>query len=241
MQAPDLRTDVLVIYYSRFGALELLAERIAEGARRADGVAAYVLEVDDRRIHELRPGETEDDLRQRQAALLNQLTAADALIVGAPAYFGSMASPLKRFFEDCATTSVPARGRSRPWQSTVFRGKVGAAFTASGTLHGGNEQTLHSILTMMMHFGMVLVTPGQQAPILEHQSSPYGATAVSGPDGSRPPSQDEQDAARELGEQVAEVAARLRWGRQARERAQREGRSERAATARDTPPDPPET
>ena len=222
MQPPDRDIRVLVVYYSRFGVLKALAEGIAEGARRVPGVRAELFEVEDRPVEEVRSGESGAGMGRRRAAILNRLTVADALIVGAPAYFGSMASPVKRLFEDCATASTPlTTDRSRPWRNHLFHGKVGAAFTASGTPHGGNEQALHSILTLMMHLGMVLVTPGQRPPILEHSAAPYGVTAVAGPDGDRPPTQDDRDAARELGEQVAEVATWLVWGRQEWERLRR--------------------
>jgi NAD(P)H dehydrogenase (quinone) len=222
-EAAPRTPEILVVYYSRFGVLKVLAERIAEGARRVENVGVRFLEVEDRPVEELRPGESQDDMARRRAVIVNELAAADALIVGAPAYFGSMASPVKRLFEDCATASDPTTtDRSRPWRQHRFRNKVGAAFTASGTPHGGNEQTLHSILTMLMHLGMIVVTPGQRQSIQKHQASPYGATAISGPDGSRPPSQEEQDAARELGEQVAEVATWLHEGRSAWEQRRRD-------------------
>lgn len=216
--------QILVVYYSRFGVVELLAERIAEGARREPGVQTALLAVDDVPISELRPDESEDAMRQRRAQVLNRLASADAIIVGSPSYFGSLASPLKRFFEDCLTADgPPAIDRSRPWRHDRFRNKIGAAFTASGTPHGGNEETLRSILTMLMHLGMIVVTPGQRSPILEHEAAPYGATAVSGADGRRLPDQKEQDAARDLGEQVAQISIWLRDGRDAWEQRQTVG------------------
>ena len=224
MKTPPAVTDpgpnILIVYYSRYGVVKLLAERIAEGAHREPGVHVDLLAVEDLPITEPRTGETPDDANRRRAALVNRLAGADALIVGSPSYFGSMASPIKRLFEDCATAGTPEiQDRSRPWRQYRFRDKIGAAFTASGTPHGGNEQTLLSILTMMMHFGMLVLTPGQRIPILEHEAAPYGATAVSGADGRRLPSDLERDEARDLGEQVARVALWLRRGRAAWEQA----------------------
>lgn len=216
VRTKDRPLQVLIVCYSRYGVVKLLAERIAEGAGREPGVEAELLIVEDLPVTELRSDENPDDMRRRRAVLLNQLTAADALIMGSPSYFGSMAAPLKRFFEDCTTAEGPqAQDRSRPWRHHLFRDKVGAAFAASGTPHGGNEQTLLSILTMMMHLGMIVVTPGQRPPILEHEAAPYGATAISGADGRRLPSDLEQEEARALGEQVARVASWVRRGRQA--------------------------
>jgi NAD(P)H dehydrogenase (quinone) len=194
--------------------LKTLAELIVEGARQVEYVDVQVLEVDDRPLEELLPGETAQDMQRRRAAVVNQLASADALVVGAPSYFGSMASPMKRLFEDCVTAShPPVIDRSRPWRSFRFRDKVGAAFTASGTPHGGNEQTLQSILTMFMHLGMLVVKPGQRPPVLLDAGSPYGATAVAGPAGDREPSAAEQEEARALGRRVAEVTGWVRWGR----------------------------
>ena len=214
MQAASHRPKILIVYYSRFGVLKLLAERIAEGVRQAMTAEASLLQVEDQPIEELRPGEDEHRMTLRRAAVVNQLAAADALIVGAPSYFGSMASPLKRLFEDCVTASgLASPDRSRPWRHYIFRNKVAAAFTSSATPHGGNEQTLQSILTMLMHLGMIVVTPGQCEPILENESAPYGATAIAGAEGNRLPTDLEQGMARALGEQVAEVTTWLHWGR----------------------------
>jgi NAD(P)H dehydrogenase (quinone) len=236
-QTPLSDARIVIVYYSRFGVLEALAEQIATGAREVQGVQVDLLAVDDRPIHEPRPGESEQETGRRRAEALDRLSAADALIVGAPAYFGSMAAAVKRLFEDVVTASPPFVSKpARPWRHTLFRGMVGAAFTASATPHGGNEHAIHSILTLMMHLGMIVVTPGQRPPILESQGSPYGATAISGPDGDRPPDQIEREAARALGRQVAEVATWLRWGRQRWERQAREQqRTTKAAPGRFDP------
>lgn len=206
---------VVIVYYSRFGALKALAERIAEGAQRVAGVETHFLAVEDLPIEALRPGEDADAMAMRRATVVGELAAADALIVGAPSYFGSMASPVKRLFEDCATASNPGGlDRSRPWRHYLFRDKPGAAFATSATPHGGNEQTLHSILTMLMHLGMIVVTPGQRPPILEDPAAPYGATVVTGPKGAHMPDEQEAEEARALGQRVALVATWLAHGRQ---------------------------
>jgi NAD(P)H dehydrogenase (quinone) len=206
--------QVVIVYYSRFGAVRTLAERIADGVRRVANAEVRVLAVEDQPISEPRPGESPHQMELRRASIVNELGAADALIVGAPAYFGSMASPVKRLFEDCTTAGdPPATDQTRPWRQYHFRDKIGAAFTASATPHGGNEAALHSILTMMMHLGMIVVTPGQGAPILENDAAPYGPTAITGPQGDRIPGAEEQEAARRLGERVAQIATWLKLGR----------------------------
>jgi NAD(P)H dehydrogenase (quinone) len=222
---------VLVAYYSRFGVVRALAEQIAEGVRTVGGAAAALLAIADRPVEMPMPDESTEDAALRRAVVLNQLTAADAMVVGAPAYFGGMASPVKRLFEDCATASDPASGdRSRPWHGHLFRDKVGAAFVASGTPHGGNEAAIHSILTMMMHLGMIIVTPGQHLPLLDQDTAPYGATAIAGADGQRLPNPVELDDARELGRRVTEIALWLKRGKDA-ERRRRGGALRQTADA----------
>lgn len=209
---PDIR--ILIVYYSRGGATRALAEQIAVGARGVTGVAAYLLEVGDRPVDERRGHERAHDTALRRAAVVNQLATSDALIVGAPALFGSMASPVKRLFEDCATApDPPLTDRGRPWRLHLFRDKVGAAFTGSATPHGGNEQALHSVLTMLMHLGMLVVTPGQGLPVLVNQMAPYGATAITGAGGDHLPAAAEQAAARALGARVATITTWLHLGR----------------------------
>jgi NAD(P)H dehydrogenase (quinone) len=213
MQRLSDSVQVTIVYYSRFGVVRDLAQCIAEGVRRVEGATPQLLEVEDQPIEELRAGEDEAAMERRRAVAVNRLISADALIVGAPGYFGTMASPLKRFFEDTATASAPpGTDRSRPWRHSRFHNKVGAAFTSTATPHGGNEQTLFSILTMLMHLGLIIVTPGQQAPILENETPTYGATAISGPRGDRPLNDAEREYARQLGTQVAEVTLWLRLG-----------------------------
>jgi NAD(P)H dehydrogenase (quinone) len=202
--------------YSRFGVVRRMSEAVVEGVGRVPGAEAQLLEVDDEPIDALRPGETADDRTRRRAILIERLQAADAIVVGSPAYFGSMASPVKRFFEDVMTAaSPPPIDSTRPWRHAALSDKVGAAFTASATPHGGNELALQSILTMFMHLGIVVVTPGQADPILQNQAAPYGATAVSGASGDDPPRPEDLEAARVLGARAATVASWLRLGRAA--------------------------
>jgi NAD(P)H dehydrogenase (quinone) len=212
--AIDDTCRVLIVYYSRSGSIRSLAEQIAEGARGVPGTVVELLEVGEEPLSAPRPGESDDDRRRRQLDLLNTLSRSHAVIAGSPAYFGSLASPLKRFFEDSASAESAVLDRSRPWHHYIFRDKVGAAFTSSATPHGGNEQALHSILTLMMHLGMIVATPGQRGPILEHQAAPYGATAVTGPRGQHSPSEREVEEARYLGRRVATLAGWLRAGQQ---------------------------
>ena len=210
------RVQVAIVVYSRFGVLRQLAEALIEGVNSVTGAEAHMIEVTDEPIDDLQPGETESGRAQRRHILMERLAAADAVVIGAPAYFGSMASTVKRFWEDVLTSEVPPPvDRSRPWHYGLLRDKVGAAFTASATPHGGNELALHSILTLLMHVGALVVTPGQAEPLLDNPSAPYGATAITGPGGDRPASSEELGSARTLGARVARVASWVRIGRRA--------------------------
>lgn len=205
---------VLVICYSRFGAIRDLAGYIREGIARVPGTASDLLEVGEDPLPELQGEAARDEAANgRRTVLLNRLAQADAFIIGSPAYFGSLAASLKRFFEDVGVASSPLLDRTRPWHHYLFRDKPGAAFVTSATPHGGNEQALQSILTLMMHLGMLVVTPGQRGPILDQPAAPYGATAITGPSGHRGLTEAEIGEARDLGQRLAEVAMRLRVGR----------------------------
>ncbi len=204
---------VLIVFYSRFGTIRELAGQVGEGAMRVPGTAIDLLEVGDAPCPELQGGATDEAARDRRTALLDRVARADALAIGGPAYFGGPASALKRFFEDLAVASSATLDRSRPWHHYLFRDKPGAAFVSSATPHGGNEQALHALLTMMMHLGMLAVTPGQRGPILEQGAAPYGATAITGPEGHRGLSEEEASEARDLGQRLATVGGWLRAGR----------------------------
>jgi NAD(P)H dehydrogenase (quinone) len=137
-------------------------------------------------------------------AVVNDLANYDAIIIGTPTRFGRISSQLAAFLDQAGGL----------WASGKLNGKVGAAFTSSATQHGGQETTLFSIITNMLHFGMVVVGLdygyGAQMTLDEIVGgSPYGATTIAGGDGSRKPSEKELDGARYQGRKVAEVAAKL--------------------------------
>src|SRR5208283_2534061 len=139
-------TTVLVLYYSSYGHIEAMAEAEAEGARAAGA------EVDVKRVPENVPEEIAKaahfKLDQRApAAKVEDLGNYDAIIVGAPTRFGRMPSAMASFWEQAGAL----------WATGALHGKVGGAFTSSATQHGGNETTLFSILTNLLHFGLVIV------------------------------------------------------------------------------------
>ena len=194
---------VLVLYYSAYGHIETMAHAEAEGARQAGA------QVDIKRVPELVP---EDIARKAhfkldQAAPLakiDDLANYDAVIVGAGTRFGRLPSQLASFLDQAGGL----------WQSGVMHGKVGGAFSSSATQHGGQETTLFSIITNLLHFGMVIVGldyghAGQMTLAEVTGGSPYGATTIAGGDGSRQPTENELQGARYQGRRVAETAKRL--------------------------------
>jgi NAD(P)H dehydrogenase (quinone) len=196
-------SKVLVLYYSSYGHLETMAEAVAEGARSA-GAEAVV-----KRVPELVPPDvaTASHYKEQSApiATVDEMADYDAIIVGAPTRFGRVASQMANFWDQTGGL----------WFQGKLIGKVGAAFTSTATQHGGQETTLFSILTTLMHHGMVLVGlpysfQGQMRMDEVTGGAPYGATTLAGGDGSRQPSANELDGARFLGRHVAEVAAKLK-------------------------------
>jgi NAD(P)H dehydrogenase (quinone) len=196
-------TKVLVLYYSSYGHLETMAEAVAEGARSA-GADAVV-----KRVPELVSAEVAAASHYKAqgapVATVDELEQYDAILVGSPTRFGRVASQMANFWDQ--TGGV--------WFQGKLVGKVGAAFTSTATQHGGQETTLFSILTTLMHHGMVLVGlpysfAGQMRLDEVTGGSPYGATTIAGGDGSRQPSANELEGARFLGRHAAEVAAKLK-------------------------------
>ncbi len=194
---------VLVLYYSTYGHIEAMANAVAEGARAAGA------EVDIKRVPETVPDAiaAANHFKTDQAApiaAVDDLTNYDAIIVGAPTRFGRMPGQLAAFFD----------GAGGLWAKGALNGKVGGAFTSSGSQHGGNETTLFSIITNLLHFGMVIVGlpyshQGQMRMDEIVGGAPYGATTIAAGDGSRQPSETELAGARHQGELIAQTAAKL--------------------------------
>ena len=196
-------SKVLVLYYSSYGHLATMADAVAEGAR-AGGA-----EVDVRRVPETAPADVAQAAGFRvddthPVATVAELENYDAIIIGAPTRFGRMPSQMAAFFD--AAGGLWARG--------ALNGKVGAAFTSTGSQHGGQETTLFSIITNMLHFGLTIVGldygyAGQMGVDEVKGGSPYGASTIAGGDGSRQPSADDLGGARYLGQRVANTANKL--------------------------------
>jgi NAD(P)H dehydrogenase (quinone) len=196
-------TKVLVLYYSTYGHIETMATAVAEGAREAGA------EVDIKRVPELTPEEVARKSYYKldqpaPIAKIEDLAGYDAIIVGAGTRFGRLSSQMANFLDQAGGL----------WMRGALHGKVGGAFTSTGTQHGGQETTLFSIITNLMHFGMVIVGldyghAGQMTLDEITGGSPYGATTIAGGDGSRQPTANELTGARYQGRRVAEVANKL--------------------------------
>ena len=194
---------VLVLYHSTYGHIEAMAQAVAEGAREGGA------EVTIKRVQETVPPEvaTQAGYKMDQAAELatvDELADYDAIIIGAGTRYGVAASQMRAFIDQ--TGALWARG--------ALVGKVGAAFTSSATQHGGQETTIISLHTTMLHHGMVIVGlpyawAGQMGIEEITGGSPYGASTITGGDGSRMPSENELDGARYQGRHVASIAAKL--------------------------------
>jgi NAD(P)H dehydrogenase (quinone) len=194
---------VLVLYYSSYGHIETMAAAVAEGARAAGAT------VDIKRVAETVPVDiargAHFKLEQDAApAKVEDLADYDAIIVGAPTRFGRMPSQMAAFLDQAGGL----------WMRGALNGKVGGAFTSTATQHGGQEATLFSIITNLLHFGMTIVGlpysyAGQMSIDEVVGGSPYGATTIAGGTGQRQPSEIDLGGARHQGELIARTAQRL--------------------------------
>lgn len=194
---------VLVLYYSSYGHIEKMAAAIAEGVRDAGA------EVVIKRVPELVPEEIarKSGMKVDQAApiaTVAELPDYDAIIFGTPTRFGNMASQMRNFLDQTGGL----------WMSGALIGKVGSVFASTATQHGGQETTITSFHTTLLHQGMVIVgcpySETRQMTMDEITGgSPYGATTLAAGDGSRQPSENELAIARFQGKHVAQIAAKL--------------------------------
>ncbi len=194
---------VLVLYYSSYGHVETMAGAVASGAREAGA------EVTVKRVPELVPEEAARNagLKLEQGAPVaapGELADYDAIIFGTPTRFGNMAAQMRNFLDQTGGL----------WFSGALIGKVGSVFVSTATQHGGQETTLTSFHTTLLHHGMVVVglpysAKGQMSLDEITGGSPYGATTIAGGDGSRQPSENELDLARFQGRHVAQIATKL--------------------------------
>lgn len=201
-------TKVQVIFYSMYGHIYQMAEAVVSGAREVDGVEPVLYQVP-----ELVPG---DALERSGAKLLREkfshvpvavpdaLKEAHAIIFGTPTRFGNMCAQMRNFLDQTGQL----------WMSNALVGKVGSVFTSTGTQHGGQETTITSFHSTLLHLGMVIVgVPYSEKRILEMGEitggSPYGASTLADSDGHRQPSENELEIAKFQGRHVSEIAKKL--------------------------------
>lgn len=195
---------VLVLYYSMYGHIERMAEAEAEGVRSVAGVEVVV-----KRVPEIIP---EDRARAMgvkldqpaPVATIDELGGYDAIIFGTPTRFGNMAAQMRNFLDQTG----------KLWMNGALIGKVASVFTSTGTQHGGQETTITSFHSTLLHHGMVIVGVPYSCTGLTNMTeitggSPYGASTLAGGDGKRMPSGNELEIARFQGRHVAEIALRL--------------------------------
>lgn len=197
-------TKVLVLYYSSYGHIEAMAEAVADGARSVEGTS-----VDVKRVPELVPDDVAAaaHIKVNQAAPIatpDELANYDAIIFGTPTRFGNMAAQMRNFLDQTGGL----------WFANALVGKVGSVFCSTASQHGGQETTITSFHTTLLHHGMVIVGlpytfKGNSEMGEISGGTPYGATTLAGNDGSRMPSANELAGARFQGQHVAQIAGKL--------------------------------
>ena len=175
---------VLVLYHSTYGHLETMANAVAEGAGSVEGVTVDIKRVPETVPHDLAVASHYKLDQAAPIATVEDLKNYDAIIVGAGTRFGTMASQMQAFWDTTGGL----------WFSGALIGKVGGAFTATATQHGGQETTLTGFHKTLLHHGLIVVGlpySYQEQMTLDgiHGGSPYGATTITGGDGSRQPSE----------------------------------------------------
>ena len=195
---------VLVLYYSSYGHIETMAGAVADGARAAGAT------VDVKRVPELVPADVAKTShfkldQKAPVATVDDLVSYDAVIFGTPTRFGNMAAQMKNFLDQAGGL----------WFQNKLVGKVGSVFTSSATQHGGQESTILSFHTTLLHQGMVVVGlpyafAGQMGIGEITGGSPYGASTITGGQGERMPSDNELAGARYQGAHVARIALKLK-------------------------------
>ena len=199
---------VQVIFYSLHGHVYKMAQAVVEGAKQVPGA-----EVSLSQVQELLPEDVLEKYGAKAAkaalakvpvATVDQLADAHAIIFGTPTRFGNMAAQMRSFLDQTGGL----------WMKGGLIGKVGSVFASTGTQHGGQETTITSFHTTLLHHGMVIVGVPYSESGLTHMGdisggTPYGATTLAGPDGARQPSENELQIARYQGKHVTEIAGKL--------------------------------
>jgi len=199
---------IQVIFYSMYGHIHQMAEAVVEGAKSVAGAEVSLFQVaeliPDAALEKSGAKKTRDGFASVPLATPAQLADADAIIFGTPTRFGNMAAQMRNFLDQTGGL----------WAKGALIGKVGSVFTSTGTQHGGQETTITSFHSTLLHHGMVIVGVPYSCQELSNMNeitggSPYGAGTLAGSDGSRQPSANELAIARFQGRHVAEITAKL--------------------------------
>ncbi|RZJ00611.1 MAG: NAD(P)H:quinone oxidoreductase [Brevundimonas sp.] len=195
---------ILVLYHSTYGHIEKMAEAVAEGARSVEGVTVDIKRVAETVSDELAKASGYKLDQAAPIATVEDLQHYDGVIVGAGTRYGTAAAQMRNFWDQTGGS----------WVKGQLVGKVGSAFTSTATQHGGQETTLIGLIQTLLHHGMVVAGlpyawAGQMKIDEITGGSPYGATTITGGDGSRQPSENELEGARWQGRYVAETAKKL--------------------------------
>ena len=199
---------IQVIFYSMYGHIHQMAEAVVEGAKSVAGAEVSLFQVaeliPDAALEKSGAKKTRDGFASVPVATPSQLADADAIIFGTPTRFGNMAAQMRNFLDQTGGL----------WAKGALIGKVGSVFTSTGTQHGGQETTITSFHSTLLHHGMVIVGVPYSCQELSNMNeitggSPYGAGTLAGADGSRQPSANELAIARFQGRHVAEITAKL--------------------------------
>ena len=193
--------DILVLYYSQGGAVREMAQLVARGVEMVDGAKARIRTVP--KVSAMCEA-TEPEIPASGAIYveLKDLEECAGIALGSPTRFGNMAAPLKYFLD----------GMGALWMKGALIGKPGAVFTSTGSMHGGNEATLLSMMIPLLHHGMVIVGLPYSEPELMSTTgggTPYGASHVAGPADDKPISDAERRLCIALGKRLAETALKL--------------------------------
>ncbi len=201
---------VLVVYYSMFGHTLALASAVKEGVESVDGIEAVLRRVQEFDMVEkiIDNNEAAKTIREQQKDIpvctLDDLREADGVLIGSPTRYGNMTAQMKQLIDSTADL----------WMKGAMEGKPAGVFTSTASTHGGQETTLLTMMTPLLHLGMIIVGVPYSVPGMIHTEArggtPYGATTIAGPQGELQPAAEDLEIARTLGKRVAETTRRLR-------------------------------
>ncbi|PLX45071.1 MAG: NAD(P)H:quinone oxidoreductase [Deltaproteobacteria bacterium] len=206
----NAKVKVLILFYSTYGHIYKMAVAAAEGAGSVEGAEVTILQVPELMppdlLEKMGAAEAKRPFAHIPVARVEQLSDADAIIFGTPTRYGNMTGQMRNFLDQTGAL----------WMEGALTGKVGSVFTSSSTQHGGQETTITSFHSTLLHHGMVIVglpysiAPGQRRADEITGGSPYGASTIAGPDGSRQPSENELELVRIQARHATEIAKKLK-------------------------------